>query len=186
MFWAKTMRFEGFFADVLGDWKVFLFLSFLIPAAVRALPELLMGNYPLGFDTISYYVPVTIKWVNDGVGFYEFMAYAPLFYSLLAGLTSVGVPIIVSLKILPSVLHGFLGFAIYVYARRGLDWSCRKSLFVSCLATLYFVGLRVVELPVRLKLSSRFSFRDVWRMFVDLLGIAYRLRVKNWYQRGIS
>jgi len=37
-----------------------------------------------------------------------------------------------------------------------------------------------------LKLSSRFSFRDVWRMFVDLLGITYRLRVKKWYQRGVA
>jgi len=51
------------------------------------------------------------------------------------------------------------------------------------LARLY--GLRVVELPVRVKLRSRFSFREVWRMFLDLLGIAYRLRVKRWYQRGV-
>jgi glycosyltransferase involved in cell wall biosynthesis len=51
------------------------------------------------------------------------------------------------------------------------------------LARLY--GLRVVELPVRLRLSSRFSVGEVWRMLLDLLGIAYRLRVKKWYQRGI-
>jgi hypothetical protein len=52
------------------------------------------------------------------------------------------------------------------------------------LARLY--GLRVVELPVRLRLSSRFSVGEVWRMLLDLLGIAYRLRVKKWYQRGIA
>ena len=46
-------------------------------------------------------------------------------------------------------------------------------------------GLRVVELPVKLKLGSRFSLGEVWRMFYDLLGIAYRLRVKNWYQRRV-
>jgi hypothetical protein len=46
-------------------------------------------------------------------------------------------------------------------------------------------GLRVVELPVKLKLSSRFGFGEIWRMLLDLLGIAYRLRVKRWYQRGI-
>lgn len=51
------------------------------------------------------------------------------------------------------------------------------------LAKLY--GLCVAEMPVKLKLNSKFSFREVWRMFLDLLGIAYRLRVKKWYQRGI-
>ncbi len=50
------------------------------------------------------------------------------------------------------------------------------------LAKLY--GLRIVELPVKLRLRSLFSLREVWRMFLDLLGIAYRLRVKKWYQRG--
>ncbi|MGB9672457.1 MAG: glycosyltransferase [Candidatus Norongarragalinales archaeon] len=52
------------------------------------------------------------------------------------------------------------------------------------LAKLY--GLRVAELPVKLKLKSRFSFKEVWRMFLDLLGITYRLRIKRWYQRGIA
>jgi hypothetical protein len=43
-------------------------------------------------------------------------------------------------------------------------------------------GLRVVELPVKLKIDKRFSLREAWRMFYDLLGITYRLRVKKWYQ----
>jgi glycosyltransferase involved in cell wall biosynthesis len=51
------------------------------------------------------------------------------------------------------------------------------------LARVY--GLKVVELPVKLKLDSGFRFREVWRMFYDLLGIAYRLRVTKWYQRGV-
>jgi hypothetical protein len=52
------------------------------------------------------------------------------------------------------------------------------------LAKLY--GLRVVELPVKMELKSMFSFREVLRMFLDLLGIVYRLRVRLWYQREIS
>jgi glycosyltransferase involved in cell wall biosynthesis len=51
------------------------------------------------------------------------------------------------------------------------------------LAKLY--DLRIVELPVRLELKSRFSFKEVWRMFLELLGIAYRLRVKKWYGWGV-
>jgi hypothetical protein len=52
------------------------------------------------------------------------------------------------------------------------------------LAKLY--DLRIVEVPVRLELKSRFSFKEVWRMFLDLLGIAYRLRVKKWYGWGVE
>jgi glycosyltransferase involved in cell wall biosynthesis len=50
------------------------------------------------------------------------------------------------------------------------------------LANLY--GLRIKEMPVNIKLGSKFSLLDVWRMFLDLLGITYRLRVLRWYQRG--
>lgn len=52
------------------------------------------------------------------------------------------------------------------------------------LANLY--GLRVVEMPVNIKMESLFSFGEGWRMFLDLLGIAYRLRVRRWYQRALK
>lgn len=61
----------------------------------------------------------------------------------------------------------------------------RYAFDVELLVLARLFGLRVVELPVRVRLRSWFSFREVWRMFLDLLGIAYRLRVKRWYQRGI-
>jgi hypothetical protein len=68
---------------------------------------------------------------------------APLFYLLLSGLTLAGIPLIVSLKVLPPILHGFLGLAILEYSTKSLGWSARKGLFASLLATLYFVGLRI-------------------------------------------
>lgn len=52
------------------------------------------------------------------------------------------------------------------------------------LAKLY--GLKVTELPVKVSLKNRFSLREVLHMFLDLIGIAYRLRVKKWYQRGLA
>ena len=45
-------------------------------------------------------------------------------------------------------------------------------------------GLRVVELPVNLRIRGLFKPNQVWGMFVDLLGITYRLRVLRWYQRA--
>jgi len=61
----------------------------------------------------------------------------------------------------------------------------RYAFDVELLVLARVLGLRVVELPVKLKLSSRFSLGEIWHMFVDLLGITYRLRVKKWYQRGV-
>ncbi|HEY4823050.1 MAG TPA: hypothetical protein VIH83_05130 [Candidatus Bathyarchaeia archaeon] len=36
--------------------------AFLIPLMVRAIPEILVGPYPVGFDTIAFYVPNTLDW----------------------------------------------------------------------------------------------------------------------------
>jgi glycosyltransferase involved in cell wall biosynthesis len=61
----------------------------------------------------------------------------------------------------------------------------RYAFDVELLALAKLYGLRIIELPVKLKLNSKFSFREIWHMFLDLLGIAYRLRVRKWYQRGV-
>lgn len=44
-------------------------------------------------------------------------------------------------------------------------------------------GLRVVEMPVNLKMQSLFSVKQICKMFWDLLKIAYRTRVIHWYQQ---
>jgi hypothetical protein len=61
----------------------------------------------------------------------------------------------------------------------------RYAFDVELLAVAHLYGLKVVEMPVRIKMGASFSARQVWKMFVDLLGIAYRLRVIHWYQRQL-
>ena len=122
---------------------LFPFLAFAIPLIVRAVPEILMGQYLVGFDTLGYYIPNTLMWLGGGVSFWSLMSSAPLVYILLMGVTSIGVPIIVTLKILGPLVLGFLGFATYYYAHKGLSWSSKKSLMAAILSTLYFVALRI-------------------------------------------
>jgi glycosyltransferase involved in cell wall biosynthesis len=62
----------------------------------------------------------------------------------------------------------------------------RYAFDVELLVLAKLNGFRVTEIPVKLKLNGLFSLREVWRMFMDLLGIFYRLRVRKWYTRGIS
>ena len=60
----------------------------------------------------------------------------------------------------------------------------RFAFDVELLAFANLYGLKMVELPVNIRLRrGSFSLREVWRMFIDLLGITYGLRVLKWYQR---
>ncbi len=59
----------------------------------------------------------------------------------------------------------------------------RYAFDVELLAVADLHGLRIVEMPARLKIAESFSMKELLRMFVDLLGIAYRLRVIHWYSR---
>jgi dolichyl-phosphate beta-glucosyltransferase len=58
----------------------------------------------------------------------------------------------------------------------------RFAFDVELLVLARIQGLKVVELPVKLKIDKMFSLNEAWHMFCDLLGITYRLRVKNWYR----
>jgi glycosyltransferase involved in cell wall biosynthesis len=61
----------------------------------------------------------------------------------------------------------------------------RYAFDVELLTVAHLYDLKIVEMPVSVNLDSSFKAKEVWRMFVDLLGIAYRLRVTRWYQRQV-
>ena len=62
----------------------------------------------------------------------------------------------------------------------------RYAFDVELLAVANLYGLKVVEMPVNIKLDAKFKPVEMWRMFLDLLGIAYRLRIVRWYQRPLA
>ncbi len=62
----------------------------------------------------------------------------------------------------------------------------RFAFDVELLVAAKVLGLRIVELPVRLTIRKSFKLKEMRHMFLDLLGIAYRLRIKKWYQREAS
>jgi len=61
----------------------------------------------------------------------------------------------------------------------------RYAFDVELLVLANLLGLRIVELPIVIRLRGIFGFREVCRMFLDLLGITYRLRVLRWYKRAM-
>jgi len=62
----------------------------------------------------------------------------------------------------------------------------RYAFDVELLAVANLYGLKIVERPVNMRMRGLFNPKDAWGMFVDLLGITYRLRVLRWYQRSLK
>ncbi len=138
--------------------NVFPLLAFIIPLAIRAIPEILMGPFIIGFDTMGFYVPNTLLWLHNGVNIGSLLATAPLFYVILMTIVAAGGPIVFVLKIIPPLLLGFLSLSIYSYAKKGLSWSPSKSTFVAILGTVYFVALRASWDQLREELGLIFFF----------------------------
>jgi glycosyltransferase involved in cell wall biosynthesis len=65
--------------------------------------------------------------------------------------------------------------------------SVKKYAFdAELLAVASLLRLQIRELPVQIELDATFGARKVFRMFIDLLGIAYRIRLKRWYQKNLA
>jgi glycosyltransferase involved in cell wall biosynthesis len=62
----------------------------------------------------------------------------------------------------------------------------RYAFDVELLTLAQLLKYRFVEMPVNIELNSWFSPVEAFRMFLDLLGIAYRLRITKWYQKRIQ
>jgi len=137
---------------------LFVLAAFAVPLILRALPEIIMGPYVVGFDTLAYYVPTVLKLLDHGMDFMSFLATAPLLYALLWSLAKLGMPVVVAIKVLSPVLYGFLGLSVFLYAEKGLKWSGVKSLLVGLLATAYFVTLRISWDMLRNELGLIFFF----------------------------
>jgi hypothetical protein len=150
----ESGRMHGLFAKRY----VFPFLAFVVPLLLRAVPEVLMGPYVVGFDTMGHYVPTTLLWLRGDVSFLSFIGTAPLFYSIVVSLVSLGGSLVWVLKVVSVAFDGFLGLSIYGYAQKGLGWSPRKSAATALLGTLYFVALRVSWDSLRNMLGLVFFF----------------------------
>ena len=62
----------------------------------------------------------------------------------------------------------------------------RYAFDAEMLAIASILGLRIKELPVNISLKKSFRRKDIVRMAVDVIGIAYRLRISRWYQKTLG
>lgn len=62
----------------------------------------------------------------------------------------------------------------------------RYAFDVELLAMANLMNLRIKEMPVEMTLDRRFKVKDIVRMFVDVLAVAYRYRVRRYYQKRLE
>jgi glycosyltransferase involved in cell wall biosynthesis len=62
----------------------------------------------------------------------------------------------------------------------------RYAFDTEMLAIAGLMGVKVVELPVKINLDKSFKKKEILRMAIDVLGVAFRLRVKKSYQEHIK
>src|SRR5690348_13527993 len=87
--------------------RKFILAAFFIPLAVRTIPEILVGPYQVGWDTIAFYVPNTLDWAAGKADATLILGTAPLMYafSVFAYLLTRVNPVWI-FKIMGPILYG--------------------------------------------------------------------------------
>jgi dolichol-phosphate mannosyltransferase len=62
----------------------------------------------------------------------------------------------------------------------------RYAFDVELIAVSKLLNLKILELPVKLRLTNNFKIKEIFRMLLDVLGIAYRLRITKYYQKHMT
>ncbi len=62
----------------------------------------------------------------------------------------------------------------------------RYAFDAEMLAVAGIMGLKVDELPVKIDLDKSFKKKEIVKMALDILGVAFRLRVVKWYQNNME
>ncbi|TMI29542.1 hypothetical protein E6H29_11085 [Candidatus Bathyarchaeota archaeon] len=118
--------------------------SLVIPLAIRGIPELIAGPYPIGYDTIAAYVPGML---DIRMGNYETLNLKIggwLLYGILALIyISTHIDAVLIVKFAGPLLYGLLGVSEFLFARRSLGWTERRSFELVLVASVYFVLLRI-------------------------------------------
>lgn len=119
-------------------------LALLVPLGIRSVPEMIAGQYPIGYDTITTYVPSMIDW---GEGRFSGLSLASggwLVYSVfgIAYLLSRLNPVVIA-KIAAPIFYAFLGATLYIYARGSLRWNHKYRFLLVLFASTYFVIMRM-------------------------------------------
>jgi glycosyltransferase involved in cell wall biosynthesis len=79
---------------------------------------------------------------------------------------------------------GLKAFRRTVFERMAPKFLVERYAFdLEMMSACNHAGFKIVELPVNIHVESMIGFREIFRMSADMFKVAYRLRVKKYYQR---
>ena len=122
----------------------FALAAFLLPFTVRAIPEIIAGPYPIGWDIIAFYLPNTLDMAAGRMGMWGILGSGPLMYSFIVPiylLTRIN-PILL-FKVVGPVLFGVLCWSLFRLCEKKLGLSVKSGFLTVLFLAFYFVSLRV-------------------------------------------
>ncbi|HVP16459.1 MAG TPA: hypothetical protein VMT42_03740, partial [candidate division Zixibacteria bacterium] len=80
---------------------------------------------------------------------------------------------------------GLKAFRRTVFERMAPKFLVERYAFdLEMMSACNHAGFKIVELPVNVHVESMVGFKEILRMSRDMVEVAYRLRVKKYYQRN--
>ena len=130
---------------LLGSYKFSYLFVFLVGVILRAIPELIVSSYPIGYETITYYAPPMFAFGDYGFldVFVEFFRASPLFYCFMWFIVflSRAHPFLI-LKMVGPFLYGILAVTFLLFLRKGLKLDEKTALVTVLLLIFQVAALR--------------------------------------------
>src|SRR5207245_3684396 len=91
----------------------YAFAAFLVPLSIRIIPEILSGQYPVGWDIIAYYIPNTIDMASGKMDIWGIITSPPVMYAIVLPVYLLAkTNLVLIFKVLGPILYGVLGWSI--------------------------------------------------------------------------
>jgi hypothetical protein len=119
---------------------------FGVAVVLRGLPELLIPQYPVGYETITYYAPIMLRFheMSFVAVVAETFQAGSLFYVLMWLATAVsGAHAFLLLKVTGPLLYGCLAVSFFAFLRRGLGWRWKMAFVAALLLVFQVAALRI-------------------------------------------
>jgi len=120
----------------------FLAASTLTALVVRTIPEILSWPYPLGFDTVAYYLPTMIRGTYVNLSFAAFRSRGFFYWTITILYKALGDPF-VTIKVLGVSLYAAFALTVYLYSWRGFNLTPKTCFISGLLASLSLLSLRL-------------------------------------------
>ena len=125
--------------------KIAIVSFFLLGVVLRAIPEIIIQQYPVGYETITWYAPVINAFPGKTLPdvFIENFRAGPLFYVLLwCAFTVTGASSFVLLKVAGPIFYGCLVASFFWFMRKGMNFNLKMACVASLILTFQVAALR--------------------------------------------